>query len=65
MEYLENQQEYHGGIIKAQYKMENGDLYIVTYNKRISEWKLFLDDKMIIRNPNFDKIHEKIPNNKF
>lgn len=60
MDYLE-QQEYHGDIIKAQYKINENDIYVVTYSKLTGEWKVYLDKKMLCKSRDFNKIYDKIP----
>lgn len=59
MEYLK-QGEIHGNVIKEQYRMDNGDLYIVTRSGDI--WKLFLNgNKKICESKYHEKIYERIP----
>jgi hypothetical protein len=52
-----------GNYIHEKYKMQNGDIYIITRDKTL-KWKLFLENKKIGESMDHEKIYEKIPDNR-
>lgn len=65
MEYIHKQcyPEDSKNIIKCQCRMGNGDVYVITYDG--IKWKCFLGKKKIGESQDYNKILERIPDDRW